>query len=679
MIGSLEEVKGIGERVRDILIEYHGSEKEAINSLENHEFEKLVNADIPISKSIEIAKYIFEKSFKFSYKNITKTKESKALLNKIFEKMGSYPNTDFGRVGIGLFHPTLDMNEIMRRQDYLQDCIKAAKKVSEKKDEIESLFSQMSTIKKDKYKIDDTIAVEDPALYEDLTKQVGRIAHIILVEAVEDLEYLVESEFVRYVQKDSKYSSNITGLSNVEPVFEEDIESIVPEIVLSFFSTNRDTILAAIKIGMLSRDQEMEMVAKEIAQDLKDIESLDMEAFSRGYDQVLDDLELAIKNIEEVAQAALKRANEAISERIGGMELKGKDLFTILASSKESSILESLPIEFHRVIEEIAGKEEMEAAEKIKINRGLIRGLFITDAIPLTMDTHRLLEIKKQLVTEKRRAELEAKRRVAKSLSPHIPRVLRLIRGLMDLDLMLSLGWFSIDQNLTMPVIQNKVGVGFKKGRNLNITGVAHPSDYVIGESDLFPDRRERAAVITGANSGGKTTLLELVGQIVLLTHMGLGVPAESAKISLFDEIYYFAKGQGTDAGAFESMLSTFDNLGRTKKKRLILADEIEAITEPGAAAKILAALLEWYNKDYNTLTLIVTHLGEDIREQAGDEIRIDGIEASGLDKDLNLIVDRNPVLGALAKSTPELIVEKLSKQSPKNGFYKWILNRFKN
>jgi len=71
--------------------------------------------------------------------------------------------------------------------------------------------------------------------------------------------------------------------------------------------------------------------------------------------------------------------------------------------------------------------------------------------------------------------------------------------------------------------------------------------------------------------------------------------------------------------------------------------------------------------------------LGQEIEEHITSRIRIDGIEASGLDADLNLIVNRNPVLGRAAKSTPELIVERLSRKSPKKKFYQNILKKFKN
>ena len=190
----------------------------------------------------------------------------------------------------------------------------------------------------------------------------------------------------------------------------------------------------------------------------------------------------------------------------------------------------------------------------------------------------------------------------------------------------------------------------------------------------------ERIIVLTGANSGGKTTLLETMLQIQLMTQMGLLVSAKKVYVTIVDEIYYFGRNQGTDAGAFESLLKAFENITKDDdKRRLILADEIEAVTEPGAAAKVIASLLEWFEENENLLLILVSHLGEDIKKYSYQKVRIDGIEAEGLDKELNLIVNRNPVLNKVAKSTPELIVEKISKSKVANkDFYLHILSKFK-
>ena len=66
-----------------------------------------------------------------------------------------------------------------------------------------------------------------------------------------------------------------------------------------------------------------------------------------------------------------------------------------------------------------------------------------------------------------------------------------------------------------------------------------------------------------------------------------------------------------------------------------------------------------------DTTMMLVTHLAPAIIEASNvDDFRVDGIEARGLDADLELIVDRTPIRNHLAKSTPELIVKRLVERS---------------
>ena len=44
--------------------------------------------------------------------------------------------------------------------------------------------------------------------------------------------------------------------------------------------------------------------------------------------------------------------------------------------------------------------------------------------------------------------------------------------------------------------------------------------------------------------------------------------------------------------------------------------------------------------------------------------VRVDGIEAKGLDENYNLIVDRTPRMDYFAKSTPELILRRMYEKS---------------
>jgi len=89
-----------------------------------------------------------------------------------------------------------------------------------------------------------------------------------------------------------------------------------------------------------------------------------------------------------------------------------------------------------------------------------------------------------------------------------------------------------------------------------------------------------------------------------------------------------------------------------------VLVDELESITEPGASAKIIAGILEALSA--NGATAVFSHPAGEIREMADYDVTVDGIEAVGL-VDGALEVNRSPVKDHLARSTPELIVEKLA------------------
>jgi hypothetical protein len=73
---------------------------------------------------------------------------------------------------------------------------------------------------------------------------------------------------------------------------------------------------------------------------------------------------------------------------------------------------------------------------------------------------------------------------------------------------------------------------------------------------------------------------------------------------------------------------------------------------------------------------VFVSHLAGEIRDVAGFEVPVDGIEAVGLE-DGELVVNRSPVKGTLARSTPELIVEKLAGEDDSGEFYGRLLEKF--
>ncbi|WP_435147257.1 DNA mismatch repair protein [Halobaculum sp. P14] len=241
-----------------------------------------------------------------------------------------------------------------------------------------------------------------------------------------------------------------------------------------------------------------------------------------------------------------------------------------------------------------------------------------------------------------------------------------------DIAFELSLGRFAAEYGLTRPG-HAEDGVAVEGARNLFLGDDVQPVTYAVGDHglDVEAPSGDRVAVLTGANSGGKTTLLETLCQVVVLASMGLPVPAAAAEVGTFDTVVFHRRHASFNAGVLESTLKSIVPPLSGEGRTLMLVDEFEAITEPGRAADLLNGLVE-LTVDRGALGAYVTHLADDL-SPLPDVARVDGIFAEGLTSDLELKVDYQPRFGTVGKSTPEFIVSRLvanaSDRTERQGF----------
>jgi hypothetical protein len=225
----------------------------------------------------------------------------------------------------------------------------------------------------------------------------------------------------------------------------------------------------------------------------------------------------------------------------------------------------------------------------------------------------------------------------------------------------LSLGRFAAAYDLRRPTFVDHDALAVEGARNLSL--VAADADvqsvtYALGEHGLDAPSGDQVAVLTGANSGGKTTLLETLCQVAILAHMGLPVPAERAQVSTCDRLVFHRRHASFNAGVLESTLQSVVPPLVSGDRTIMLVDEFEAITEPGRAAELLHGLVR-LTVDEGAMGTFVTHLADDL-EPLPEPARTDGIAASGLTEDLELEVDYQPRFGEIGRSTPEFIVSRL-------------------
>ena len=448
------------------------------------------------------------------------------------------------------------------------------------------------------------------------------------------------------------------------------VDMILPEKCVGWFEHNRESLELLTNLpeghGFYSHFNQIRMPQlRELLDEMAN------EADAEAIADVRDRLWPMAKELE-------KRIHDEVDEAMQNvkLDLSGSDMLEALADA--ASLQRKLAQQTSDAIEQAIESATDELANLLsEVGVRCPRTIFKAEW-PTKVDRTTLDGIDSQLEELWKTTQSDRLISLARRLAPLKSKCESSLRKLVELDQWLTIGRWAKSVNAVMPEISNH-GIAIKEGRHLLIDGVPDPVDYGLGNCADAEDRQS-IALLTGANSGGKTTMLELLAHCTILAHMGLPVPAKSAKVGRIESLHVLAKAGGTQsAGALEQTLLQLAEVVSNDNSKLILADELEAITEPGAGARIIAGMLEAAESHAGTCMLLVTHLAPSIIEAAGKEMRTDGIEARGLDENLELIVDRTPRRNHLARSTPELIVRRLVERSQGDArnVFNSILDRF--
>ena len=489
-----------------------------------------------------------------------------------------------------------------------------------------------------------------------------------VVDDARDIDELARSYATVFVLDESFAGIDIDGDVRVLPDALDEPETVVPERLLSFVATNRASIEAAIEVHRLAGlEAPCELAALEDGLDRVDDDGTIVgDEELRRLEVAVDDLDAAVSTAESVANDYLR---EVIQER--NVTIEGQDFLSLVEQGArvDSLLARELDSDFETALDK--ARSHLRESLSLAPEEGeLADRIFDGDpTFPISRRDEAVSRLQTELTTARDRRAATLKSELAADLAALRDPVDQLVREALELDVELAIARFAADFDCTLPEFVDEGGFEITGGRSplLDVGFAAvEPVDYSVTGVTL----------LSGVNSGGKTSLLDLVGLIVILAHMGLPVPAASVRLQEVTELHYYAKSQGTlDAGAFESTVREFGDLVSGAEGRLVLVDELESITEPGASAKIIAGILEALDTQGAT-AVFVSHLADGIQEAADVAVAVDGIRATGLD-DGELQVDRSPVKDHLARSTPELIVEKLAGEASDASFYESLLEKF--
>ncbi len=204
--------------------------------------------------------------------------------------------------------------------------------------------------------------------------------------------------------------------------------------------------------------------------------------------------------------------------------------------------------------------------------------------------------------------------------------IVRTVDVLAYVDLIMAKAHYAEALNAVEPIFIPFRPDDAKPGSTIRIQGARHPLlPGNVVPIDIEMDNEVWVLVITGPNTGGKTVSLKTAGLMAMMAQCGLHLPADDAKLSVFEGIY----ADIGDEQSIEQSLSTFSShmtntiqiLDEANEKSLVLLDEVGAGTDPAEGSALARALLN-HLKDRRVTTIVTTH---------HPELKIYGVETPGV------------------------------------------------
>ena len=226
--------------------------------------------------------------------------------------------------------------------------------------------------------------------------------------------------------------------------------------------------------------------------------------------------------------------------------------------------------------------------------------------------------------------------KLSEVLKPFVHDLCEALNALADVDLNLAKALQMKELGLCFPTISNDNVATYK--------GIFHPEVKNI----LDKDKREyqkvdiqfgmKPVIIMGANMGGKTIVLKTLAMSQYLLQLGFGIPADSAEMMIYDEIFCLTTDDQSLNKGLSSFAAEMKNIdavikaSHDDKKILALIDEPARSTNPTEGTALVSSLVKLL-QDKDMSLIIVTHYN--IKTYNNKCLRVKGLENGKMNYEL--------------------------------------------
>lgn len=202
---------------------------------------------------------------------------------------------------------------------------------------------------------------------------------------------------------------------------------------------------------------------------------------------------------------------------------------------------------------------------------------------------------------------------IRERVKANISRLQKLARQVAQLDVLASLADVADNHRFVRPTFTDDNIINIKQGRHPVVEAILEAGEFVANDVNL--DQNTAMQLITGPNMAGKSTYMRELALIVILGQMGSFVPAESAVLPIFDQIFTriganddMAMGQST---FMVEMSEANLALQEASAHSLILFDELGRGTATYDGMALAQAIIEYLDAHVHAKTLFSTHYHE--------------------------------------------------------------------
>ncbi|APE77124.1 DNA mismatch repair protein MutS [Leuconostoc mesenteroides subsp. jonggajibkimchii] len=202
---------------------------------------------------------------------------------------------------------------------------------------------------------------------------------------------------------------------------------------------------------------------------------------------------------------------------------------------------------------------------------------------------------------------------IRERVKANISRLQKLARQVAQLDVLVSLADVADNNRFVRPTFTDDNIINIKQGRHPVVEAILEAGEFVANDVNL--DQNTAMQLITGPNMAGKSTYMRELALIVILGQMGSFVPAESAVLPIFDQIFTriganddMAMGQST---FMVEMAEANLALQEASAHSLILFDELGRGTATYDGMALAQAIIEYLDAHVHAKTLFSTHYHE--------------------------------------------------------------------